>query len=139
MSERKRKGIKVIKAGCAGAYIKQGAEEGAAVWAAGAEACGFKALQGRGPGFATIEGLLWGFGAHRCARSQVHLARAIRAEEMNTRLSSTLSPPARSFISGSLEGTPLTAVVAGHKQTCALCTCRSSLFCFCFWETEAIT
>lgn len=76
---------------------------------------------------------------HRCARSKVHLAGAIRAEEMNMRLSRqhvrtrtrALSPPPRSFISGSLERTSVTAVVVGHQQACALCTsCVSHYFAF---------
>lgn len=47
-NKEKENKCKVVKAGCAGAYIKQGAEEprrsGGAVQAAGVEAYGFKAL-----------------------------------------------------------------------------------------------
>lgn len=51
-NKEKENKCKVIKAGCAGAYIKQGAEEprrsGGAVQAAGVEAYGFKVLRSVG-------------------------------------------------------------------------------------------
>lgn len=81
---------------------------------------------------------------HRRARSEVNRdpASAVRAEEINapqaTRAHAEArapSPPTRSFISGSLERTPVTAVVLGHKQArCTFGPCRAahSLFRFCF-------
>lgn len=63
-NKEKENKCKVIKAGCAGTYIKQCAEEprrsGGAVRAAGAEAYGFQALQERGPWFFTIDGYCGG-------------------------------------------------------------------------------